>query len=234
MSRLLSTRWSHVLDYENGLKQASLSGGITVTHSYDALGRRIQRSSSGSTIKFVYDGADVMRDLDATGATIADYINGPEIDNKLRQTVSGTGSYFFADHLATTRGLTDTNGNASSGLTHDSFGNLTSGSTTTPCTTSLRGRPQFQMINNKAACSLSRPAFVPSVQIREIVVRRDNSIRKNRVAGDGPIKFRSESSVLLCGVIDLFFGHYTAAYRKHSDAGAFRSENLPTCAVITM
>jgi len=123
--------WSYTWDYENRLKQASLSGGITVTYCYDTLGRRIQRNSSGSTIKFVYDGADVMRDLDATGATIADYINGPEIDNKLRQTVSGTGSYFFADHLATTRGLTDTNGNASSGLTHDSFGNLTSGSTTT-------------------------------------------------------------------------------------------------------
>jgi len=33
MSRLLSTRWSHVLDYENGLKQASLAGGVTVSYA---------------------------------------------------------------------------------------------------------------------------------------------------------------------------------------------------------
>jgi len=121
--------WSYTWDYENRLKQASLSGGVTVTYSYDALGRRIQRSSPSSTTRFVYDGADVMRDLDGTGATIADYLNGPGIDNKLRQTVSGASSYLFADHLGTTRGLTDTNGSVSSSLAYDSFGNLTSGST---------------------------------------------------------------------------------------------------------
>jgi YD repeat-containing protein len=92
-----SGSWSYSWDYENRLKQASKSGGVTVTYAYDALGQRIQRTSStGGTEKFVYDGADILRDLDGSGATIADYLNGPSIDNKLRQTASGIVSYFWA------------------------------------------------------------------------------------------------------------------------------------------
>jgi YD repeat-containing protein len=79
-----SGTWTYSWDYENRLKQASKAGGVTVIYAYDALGRRVQRTSSvGGTTKFVYDGADVARDLDGTGSTIADYLNGPGIDNKL-------------------------------------------------------------------------------------------------------------------------------------------------------
>ncbi|MGH9873047.1 MAG: RHS repeat-associated core domain-containing protein [Pyrinomonadaceae bacterium] len=73
----------------------------------------------------------MLRDLDGSGATTADYLNGPGIDNKLRQTISGTASYFLADHLGTTRSLTDASGNITSSLGYDSFGNVTSGSAAT-------------------------------------------------------------------------------------------------------
>jgi hypothetical protein len=80
---------------------------VTITYSYDALGRRVQRTSTVSRIeKFVYDGADVVLDLDASNAAIAEYLNGPGIDNKVRQLGSGTTSYFLTDHLGTTRSLT--------------------------------------------------------------------------------------------------------------------------------
>ncbi len=65
-----SGSWAYTWDYENRLKVAVLSGGVTVSYSYDALGRRIQRSSSTSgTTKFVYDGADVSRRFVAPKAT---------------------------------------------------------------------------------------------------------------------------------------------------------------------
>ncbi|MEK6282271.1 MAG: hypothetical protein AABN95_18090 [Acidobacteriota bacterium] len=116
--------WTYTWDYENRLQQASKSSGVTVTYSYDALGRRIQRTSNaGGTTKFVYDGADVVRDLDASGGTIADYLNRPGVDNKLRQTLGGPVSYFVADRLGTTRALADSNGNVTSSLSYDSFGN---------------------------------------------------------------------------------------------------------------
>jgi YD repeat-containing protein len=127
-----SGTWSYTWDYENRLIQASLSGGVTVTYSYDALGRRIQRTSStGGTTKFVYDGADVVRDLDGSGNTIAEYLNGPGIDNKLRQIAGGSTSYFLTDHLGTTRALTDHSGSVAANITYDSFGNITSGSAST-------------------------------------------------------------------------------------------------------
>ena len=127
-----SGSWTYLWDYENRLKQASLGSGVSVTYSYDALGRRAQRTSSvGGTEKFVYDGADVVRDLDAANATLAEYLNGRGIDNKLRQTTSGTASYFISDHLGSTRALADGNGNIASSLGYHSFGNVTSGSAST-------------------------------------------------------------------------------------------------------
>lgn len=66
--------------------------GVSTFYKYDALERRIQRAKAVSlppaptvivsTTNFVYDGADVVRDLDGNG-TIADYLNGTGIDNKL-------------------------------------------------------------------------------------------------------------------------------------------------------
>ncbi|MEK6282278.1 MAG: RHS repeat-associated core domain-containing protein [Acidobacteriota bacterium] len=127
-----SNSWTYTWDNENRLKQATLAGAVSVSYSYDALGRRVQRSSSVSgTTKFIYDGVDVLRDLDGSSSTIADYLNGPGIDNKLRQSVSATASYFLTDHLGTTRGTADSTGSVSASLTYDAFGNVTGGSAAT-------------------------------------------------------------------------------------------------------
>jgi RHS repeat-associated protein len=127
-----SGTWIYTWDYENRLTQASQSGGVRVNYTYDALGRRVQRiSTSNGTTKFVYDGPDVVRDLDGSGNAIADYLNAPGIDNKLRQTVSNTASYLLTDHLGTTRSLADATGNVISGLSYDSFGNIGSGPSST-------------------------------------------------------------------------------------------------------
>jgi RHS repeat-associated protein len=91
----------------------------------------ISATNSSGITKFVYDGADVVRDLDGSGSTIADYLNGPGIDNKIRQTSGGASSYFVTDHLGTTRALTDASGNVTSSLSYDSFGNINSGSVPT-------------------------------------------------------------------------------------------------------
>ncbi|HEX6731394.1 MAG TPA: hypothetical protein VF074_15325, partial [Pyrinomonadaceae bacterium] len=85
------------------------------------LGRLVQRNSTESGIgRFVYDGVDVVRDLDTGGNTIANYLNGLGVDSKLRQTVGGTASSFLTDHLQTTRSLTDSSGNITASLNYDS------------------------------------------------------------------------------------------------------------------
>jgi RHS repeat-associated protein len=127
-----SGSWTYTWDYENRLKEASLSGGVTVGYNYDALGRRIQlTSTTGGITKFVYDGANVLRDLDGSGSVLADYFNGPGIDTKLRQTTGTTAAYFAVNHLGTTSALTDAGGNVSATLDYDSFGKVTAGAATT-------------------------------------------------------------------------------------------------------
>jgi len=125
-------------DFENRLSQVTLPDGTGVSYKYDALGRRIERSVNLVSAlpeitveRFVYDGADVVRDIDENGLTLNDYVNGPGIDNKLRQTNNVTGSlYFLTDHLGSTTGLTDATGNLVEQLSYDSFGN-NAGSTRT-------------------------------------------------------------------------------------------------------
>jgi RHS repeat-associated protein len=122
-------------DFENRLKQVSLPNGNTIAYKYDALGRRIRRSPSvGVSTNFVYDGQDVVKDINSDGSTV-DYVNGPGIDNKLRLTdsrLAATGPlYFVHDHLGSTTAFTNSLGVAVSQATYDSFGNANVGANLT-------------------------------------------------------------------------------------------------------
>lgn len=109
---------------ENQLTQVGLPGGLNVNYKYDALGRRIQRTTSaGANERYVYDGQDALLDLNADWTVAAKYLNEPGIDSHIRQTSSTTGvSYFLTDHLGSTAALTDATGNTVEQQSYDSFG----------------------------------------------------------------------------------------------------------------
>jgi RHS repeat-associated protein len=124
-------------DFENRLRQVTLPNGNVVSYKYDAFGRRVDRTANlvsplpiYSVTRFVYDGGEVIRDLDGNGATLADYINGLGTDNKLRQTTITSALYFVQDHLGSTRALTTSLGAVAASLNYDSFGNSSSSSLT--------------------------------------------------------------------------------------------------------
>lgn len=119
--------WLYTWDYENRLKQVTRPDGMTVTYQYDALGRRVQRTpSSGVATNFSYDGADVVLDVNSDNSTVT-YLNGPGMDNKLKQTHSASGTlYFSQDHLGSTTALTDASGTVVAQAGYDAFGNSTS------------------------------------------------------------------------------------------------------------
>ena len=114
--------WSYSWDYENRLKQVTRPDSTTISYKYDALGRRIQRSKGSDWAKYVYDGEDVVRDINSDGSVV-DYLNGLGVDDKLRQSSSSATLYFSQDHLGSTRALTDTTGNVVESVNYDSFGN---------------------------------------------------------------------------------------------------------------
>lgn len=123
-------RWYFYWDAENRLVRVVKPGWRplsyrTITYSYDALGRRIERRSKTSgTESYTYDGQDVILDQNSSGAQTT-YINGPGIDNKLKLTSGGASSYFLQDHLGSTIGLTDASGTVTSSATYDGYGRQT-------------------------------------------------------------------------------------------------------------
>jgi len=120
-----SNFWRNGFDYEDQVTSVS-SRRQTVRYVYDAIGRRVRRHIKGSKelTKYTYDGQDVILDDDiVTGIT--KYQNGPGIDNKLRQTNGSATTYFVADHLGSTNGLTNTSGTLTASNNYDSFGNPT-------------------------------------------------------------------------------------------------------------
>jgi RHS repeat-associated protein len=118
--------WAYSWDFENRLTQVLKPNGVSVSYKYDALGRRIRRiPSAGVSTNFVYDGQEVIKDLNSDGSTV-DYLNGPGIDNKLRLTDSrlNTGPLYFAqDQLGSTTALTNSNGGTVAQVAYDAFGN---------------------------------------------------------------------------------------------------------------
>ena len=119
-----SNFWRYDWDYENRLTQAS-TRKQTVRYAYDALGRRVRRNLAGSreNTKYTYDGLDVV--MDDNAGTQTKYLNGVGIDNKLRSTNGANVSYFLADHLGSTNGLTNSSGSLTASNSYDSFGNPT-------------------------------------------------------------------------------------------------------------
>ena len=108
-------------DARGRLKQVLLPDGQSVNYGYDALGRLSSRSAGTSTTNFLYDGADVVRDTRTDGPTV-NYINGPGIDQKLRQGDTSGNLYFLKDHLGSTVALTDASGAVVERMNYEAFG----------------------------------------------------------------------------------------------------------------
>jgi len=109
-------------DSRGRLTSVTLPNGQAVNYDYDPLGRRSSRSAAGLTTKYLYDGQDVVVDS-STGGLVMRYLNGPGIDNKLRQSSSNYGSlYFLQDHLGSTVAMTNRTGSVLERIQYEPFG----------------------------------------------------------------------------------------------------------------
>lgn len=110
---------------------ASISGpGLSASFQYDAFGRRIGKTSNGSTTYFVYNGAAVVQEI-ASGTPVATMLTGSANELLTRTDGSGTSSY-LPDGLCSTLALIDSAGVLQTQYTYDPYGNTTaSGAATT-------------------------------------------------------------------------------------------------------
>ena len=113
-------------DYSNRLTQVVLpNGGGTVTFKYDPFGRRIQKSVPAGTVNYLYDGPNLIEEVDGGSNVLARYTQSPAIDEPLSELRSGTTSYYQADGLASATSLSGSSGTLVSTYVYDSFGKPT-------------------------------------------------------------------------------------------------------------
>ena len=96
------------------------SGG-TVSFKYDPFGRRIQKSGPAGTTNFLYDGANIVTDVDASGTVLARYTQGAGIDQPLASVTELGNAFFEADGLGSITSLSGASG-ATDTYTYKPFG----------------------------------------------------------------------------------------------------------------
>jgi RHS repeat-associated protein len=112
-------------DFENRLSSVILPGsGGTATFKYDPFGRRIQKSSPSGTMNYLYDGVNIVEDLNSIGTLVARYTQNQGVDELLAQVRSGTTSYYEHDGLGSVTSLSASTGTLVNTYIYDSFGNL--------------------------------------------------------------------------------------------------------------
>src|SRR5207244_1533767 len=117
---------SYTWDFENRLASVTPGGGTTVSFKYDPFGRRIEKVSGTTTSVYVYDGDNLIEEINATGSVVARYTQGLGIDEPLAMLRGTTTDYYEADGLGSVTSLSTTSGAVAANYVYDSFGNLTS------------------------------------------------------------------------------------------------------------
>jgi RHS repeat-associated protein len=95
------------------------------SYSYDALGRRISKTTTNSTTIFLYDDARIIEERDAGNVTTATYTYGNYIDEVLTMDRAGSRYFYHQNTLWSVHALTDATGTVVERYTYDAYGTIT-------------------------------------------------------------------------------------------------------------
>jgi RHS repeat-associated protein len=110
------TYW-FTLDLANRL--SGMSGPETASYLYDYQGRRRAKTVGGVTTKYLYDGLNLIGEL---GASPAEYLFGPGIDEPLAMSRGGQVTYYETDALGSVNALTNSSGTIQNTYLYDAWG----------------------------------------------------------------------------------------------------------------
>ena len=99
------------------------------TFKYDAFGRRVQKFSDATnvTTNYIYDGANILEELDASGNVVARYTQGAGVDEPLAMQRGSSTYYYQADGLGSITSLSDSSGVTAATYQYDPYGNALGG-----------------------------------------------------------------------------------------------------------
>jgi len=111
-------------DVSNALVRRTGASGEITTYRYDGLGRRIEKSVNGAVARYLYDGGDVVAELDAANRVVATFAHGPGIDDPIVMRRNAGAHFYLQDGLGSIAGLSDASGAVTGAFTYDSFGRV--------------------------------------------------------------------------------------------------------------
>ncbi len=115
--------WTYEWNAENQLKRVLKDSVEVARFAYDPAGRRVERVAGGITTTYLYDGEDILKQLD--GASTVRYVHGPGIDEPMSaENGAGPLTYEHADGLGSELKQTDATGAVTFSRSYDAFGQL--------------------------------------------------------------------------------------------------------------
>ena len=111
---LSSNVTTYSFDSRNELTGVALPGGTNWTYQYDALMRRVAKSSGTAAsqgIQYVYDGPNILAMLDNSNNLIDVFTNSLSIDEPLLMHTAGGSDYVYSRDAMSVRTITDSSGN---------------------------------------------------------------------------------------------------------------------------
>ena len=111
----------------------AISGpSLSADFGYDAMGRRISKTINGTTTEYLYDGNDIVAEIEGNVVT-ATYLRGLNIDEPFVRASSTGQEFYHTDALGSVLALTDQAGAVQTSYRYDPFGNTTiTGTSTNP------------------------------------------------------------------------------------------------------
>jgi RHS repeat-associated protein len=102
------------------------SGGDSVSFAYDALGRRARKWTAGATRQYIWDGENLLVELDGAGARVTEYTYYPGVDRPHSIRRGGAMYHVATDHPGNVTGLMDASGGLAKRYVYEPWGTIES------------------------------------------------------------------------------------------------------------
>jgi RHS repeat-associated protein len=119
---------SNTYTWNSRQRLSTLTGAVSGSFSYDAANRRSQKTISGQTTSYVFDGANLVQELTGTVTPTvqANLLTGGLDEVFSRTEASGNTYSYLTDALGSTQALTDSTGAFTTQYTYDPYGQTSS------------------------------------------------------------------------------------------------------------
>lgn len=183
---------------------------LSASFKYDALGRRIEKTINSVTKQYLYDGLDIVQEIE-NSVVAANYIRTLNIDEPLaRVKADGSVRYYQQDALGSVIALTDDTGAVKTQYSYDSFGAVSISGEASNNPFQYTGREN----DNTGLYYYRARYYSPELQryVSEDPIRLRGGINFYRYVGNSPVNYIDPLGLAKCILEGC---RYTQSVRKN-------------------